>query len=372
MSRLWSGPFALAAAAIARLWAAPDWSKISTSLMTDRSTKHPSEVDDLLAPPPFGVAETTGDQLLPIATSMEQVLDEDQGSLAEPEPQREPITTAAPEPKAPPSQPTPLAPAAAIAAASTEPPAGSGRTLMVAAVAVLLLGAAVFAWMRGGGDVVQPHSDAPRAGAVASAADGTPDTIPAHPVGDSAGDAGAADPPPSAPAVAPLPTELDELRKLSFEARHAGLASAPGDVPVELHVGLDLVQAQQSEEPCRTFSDALSIIESSEDPEAFKWALDEASIPTDDVAPSCGGLAKRLAAARGASGEVDKPRPRSRPSRSKPRSKPRPSRPTRVADSTPPAKSADKAEPAKPSPPPAREPPSVATKLDDDLRGLGE
>lgn len=339
--------------------------------MTDPSTKHPPGVDDLLAPPPFGVAETTGDQLLPIATSMEHVLDEDRAPLPQPEPEPDPgpVIVATPQPKAEPSVPEPAeAPAAAVVDMDIDEPApGSNRTIVIVAAVVLLLGVGGFLWMNRGGETTPAPAGEAKSGAVAAADGGAPENPSDAPL-DSV------KPVPSAPSASALPTDLDALRELSFEDRHTGLASASGDVPVELHVGLDLVQAQESAEPCRTFSDALSIIESSEDPATFEWAVDEATVPNEDDAPSCKGLSERLAAARGPSEDVEAPKPRPRTNRGNTRaSKPRPSRPSPAGKPTPPAEPPEKAaEPAKPNPPPAREPSSVATKLDDDLRGLGE
>lgn len=327
--------------------------------MSDRSTKHPPGVEDLLAPPPFGVAETTGDQLLPIATSMEHVLDEARLPEPEPEPEPapEPVLLAEPEPV--PAPPVAVAPPAS--AHVEEAPQNSNRTIAAAVVVVLLLGAGGFFWMNRGGDAAGDQPGLADAGAVSPGSGVTPDATPQTP---SLGGE-------PAPSVAALPTDLETLRKLSFEERHAGLAQVSGDVPVELHIGLDLVQAAQSEDPCRTFSDALSSIESSEDPTTFKWALDEASVPSGQESASCKGLTQRLAAAKGSGAEEKAPaaRPVPRSSKGERRAKPRPSRPRPSA--APPADPAKQTEPTTPTPPPTRKP-SVATKLDDDLRGLGE
>lgn len=328
--------------------------------MSDPSTKHPPGVEDLLAPPPFGVAETTGDQLLPIATSMEHVLDEARLPEPEPEPAPEPVLLTEPEPE-PEPVPAPAAVATPTTAHVEEPPANSNRTIAAVAVVVLLLGAGGFFWMNRGSDDAGEQAGLADAGAV-SPGNGVPPGTKAETPSLSGN---------AVPSVAALPTDLETLRTLSFEDRHAGLARVSGDVPVELHVGLDLVQASQSEEPCRTFSDALSIIESSEDPTTFKWAVDEASVPSGQESASCTGLAQRLAAAKGpaAEGKAPAARPAARSSKGERRSKPRPSRPRPAA--APPAEPAPKSEPTTPTPPPTRKP-SVATKLDDDLRGLGE
>ncbi|MBV1857916.1 MAG: hypothetical protein KUG77_05845 [Nannocystaceae bacterium] len=329
--------------------------------MSDRSTKHPPAVDDLLAPPPFGVAETTGDQLLPIATSMEHVLDED---ALLPPPGPEPVAVAS---LAASTQPIP-AESVAVATELEEPRTSSNRTLVIVVVVILVLGAGGFWWMNRGGEGRGDRAGLANADPVSSSIDETP----AAPSAVSPQNGHVAPPTPS---VVALPTELEALRELSFEERHAGLASALGEVPVDLHVGLDLVQAQQSGEPCRTFSDALSIIESSEDPATFTWAVDEAGVPTQGDAQSCTGLAERLAVARGPGDEVEAPNPpraRPRTSRGHTRSKHRASRPSRAVEPPSPAEPEAKPNSAKPNPPPARAAPSVATKLDDDLRGLGE
>lgn len=330
--------------------------------MSDRSPKQPPAVDDLLAPPPFGVAETTGDQLLPIATSMEQVLEE------VPEPEPEPVLEPEPKPAqviAPPSDPVPVPPAAPPVqpdpVAVAEPQTSSNGPIVAAVVGLLLLGVGGYVWMTR--DTGSP-TDGPAQAAVDSGAPSGPNAPEAPSRAATPGD-GAAVP------ATTLPNDLDGLRKLSFERRHAGLAAASGDVPVELHVGLDLLQAEQSDEPCRTFSDALSIIESSEDPTTFSWAIDEAKLPAETDAVSCKGLAERLSAAKGEGGaDESKPAPPARKAKSNSRPKPRPSRP-KPPVAPPSAEPPKKPEPAKPKPAPERAP-SVATKLDDDLRGLGE
>lgn len=179
---------------------------------------------------------------------------------------------------------------------------------------------------------------------------------------------GAETPPaePSSPVVDAephMPVMLADLRKLGYAERHALLATHSGRVSVELHVGLDLVQAEESESPCRTFSDALTIMDGSERPRAFLWALREAEAPTgkNSACKKLGPRLKRLLAAVEPTVEAPKPTHHSKKSRVRPQrgSSPAPA-------------------PAQPDPPatPVAETPTpapkngVATKLDDDLRGL--
>ncbi len=164
------------------------------------------------------------------------------------------------------------------------------------------------------------------------------------------------------PAV-PLPSSLDELRALSYAERHAALATAKGSVQVDLHVGLDLIQAADAEHPCRTFADALNTIEASDDPQVYRWALDDATAPTGK-ARTCRGLEQRLAALTTDPGTNEptstKRRTRKR-TRQAPTAAPTPPEPVVEEPVTP-----EPAEPATPEPTP-----SVATKLDEDLRGIG-
>lgn len=162
-------------------------------------------------------------------------------------------------------------------------------------------------------------------------------------------------------APAHMPVMLADLRKLGYAERHALLATHSGKVSVELHVGLDLVQAGESEAPCRTFSDALTIMDGSERPRAFLWALREAKAPTGENA-ACKKLGPRLQqllAAVEPTVEASKPTRHSKKSRGRSHRGTSPA-PVQPAPSTPVAEPAPKPEPK----------PGVATKLDDDLRGL--
>ncbi|MGH1342663.1 MAG: serine/threonine protein kinase [Nannocystales bacterium] len=161
---------------------------------------------------------------------------------------------------------------------------------------------------------------------------------------------------PVAEEPAHMPVMLADLRKLGYVERHALLANEPGEVSVELHVGLDLVQANESESPCRTFSDALTIMEGSERPRAFLWAIREANPPTGKTS-ACKGLGQRLQKLREAVGPVVEP---PKPTRHNKKTRNRPRRNAPAAE--PPAPVAEPSEP-----PPAH---GIATKLDDDLRGL--
>lgn len=308
----------------------------------------------ILVPPPFGTTETTGEQLLPTAMSMDELLQDNAEFDA-------PVAVPVDSPPVAPTASIPNAPPAPVvreSGASADADYGTkndDRRMLWVGIIIFLIGGGL-AWAFLGPSAEQPPSTPePAEPAIAenSSAAPQPDVAP-RPAQQG--------PAEQAPVV---PTELSELRALGFEKRHALLADAKGEVPVELHIGLDLVQATESEQPCRTFSDALSTIEASEDREAFAWALEEANAPTGE-APECGGLDQRLAAlterpssgsngARARATKSDRPR-RSKKRRTPPPKTPPPTRPTPTAEPKPEAK-----------------PTSIATKLDDgELRGLGE
>ena len=333
--------------------------------MADQSNNESGRVDDLLVPPPFGVAETTGEQLLPIATSMDTVLDRPISEV-EAEAESRALQAAAVEQarvqqsEPPPPAPVPVqrAPAPPIAAPQPAPvvsESSNGKRIGLVVIAALLLVGAV-------GGLAYATTDKPASeGQAAVPAKSEPkESSPKPP------------PPPQKPPapveavddVAELPTTLEALREVSYADRHAGLKNATGDVPVELHVGLDLVQAAESASPCTTFSDALSTIESSPDPSVYAWAIDEAVAPADDDEAACARLDTRLKAlkaslappAEAKSADARRPRPSPKPRKARPTPAPAP-------------------QPRKPLPPrqePPKRAPSVATKLDDDLKGLGE
>lgn len=244
-----------------------------------------------------------------------------------------------------------------ISAPRDQPKRGVPPVLWAAAVAILL---AV-----GGG--VWWSSTQTDAGLRSSAAQlVASETKPAPPVADEP----AADGPtkdeqelavPASEAPAHMPVMLADLRRLGYVKRHALLANESGKVSVELHVGLDLVQAGDSESPCRTFSDALTIVEGSERPRAFLWAIREAEAPTGKT-PACKKLGARLQQLRETvepATEPPKPAHNNKKGRGRGRRKSTPSAPP-VQPETPTAKP--------PEPPPPDK--GVATKLDDDLRGL--
>ncbi|MEM6289796.1 MAG: hypothetical protein AAGA54_00980 [Myxococcota bacterium] len=330
--------------------------------MSDRDPKDSSSVDDLLAPPPFGVAESTGENLLPIPTSMEELLDSFDGPQAtepseEPDPKPVPVAVpAAPVAEPIPAVAPPAAPAAQPAPVVLEPEPSSDRMPIIVGVAALLLAL-------GGGALWLTSKASEEDAATKTATDeGAPTEAAATPEGAVPA------PPRKEAAVAPsLPTSLEALRELSYADRHTRLAAATEDVDVELHVGLDLVQSEGAEDPCRTFADALSTIEAAEDREPYGWALDEAQAPAGSSA-ACSGLSERLAAVK-ADGEPAPSTPSRGASSKRSRRRSKPSRATPTPAPTPAAE--PKAPPPAEKPKPARSP-SVATKLDDDLRGLGE
>ncbi len=242
---------------------------------------------------------------------------------------------------------------------SAEPePARRGIPPMLwAAAAALLLAVGGGVWwtsVRSGG-----QADVSNAAAAASGPTTPTDPPPAQEQPKTEQPAAAA---PAAEELAHLPVMLADLRKLGYKERHVLLATDPGKVSVELHVGLGLVQAEESESPCRTFSDALTLIEGSERPRAFLWALREAKAPTGKTS-ACKQLGPRLQRLRALVETVaEAPKPTRH---KKSRTRPRRNSPPTPAPATP---TAPKPVADTPEPPPKKT--GVAPKLDDDLRGL--
>lgn len=306
--------------------------------MSKRESSPPLQANDLHAPPPFGVAETTGEHFLPTPMSMEELLDAPEPEATE-QPSEEPLP-----PLAPPPVP---APAPARPAIATEPPPARAVwpiALIVLLVLVVLGGLA--GWQLNSNAVARDE------GALSGASlDPSPAPAPVDPK-----------PPSTPPPVeAQLPASRDELREMSFEDRHTLLANTRGDVEVETHVALDLLQAEQSKDPCQTFADALNTIEEAKDSQTYRWALDDAKAPQGSAA-SCDGLSARLDALRQpeAQAQAQAPAPAKKKRKRSTRSRSRASSPSRSE------------QPAKPTPPVKPPSSSVATKLDDDLRGLGD
>ncbi len=329
--------------------------------------------DPVLLPPPFGTTETTGEHLLPTAMSMDDLLrnetesgqqdvdpieTSDEGDFVEPSPVVAPVELQDEEPTHPAGFVDGEGDAQYVEAT------GGNRMLWIGAVIFLIGGGLAWAFLRGDSSVSTAQTDAESAPAT--------ETVAPEPKAESPA-------PKAAPAPAQageVPTELAALRALTFEERHALLAKADGDVPVDLHIGLDLVQAGQSEHPCRTFADALSTIESAKDPAPFDWALEEARAPSGDD-PGCDGLASRLDALKNAAdAEEVASADASRPSRTAKRKKtPQPSRGRPAPPPPEPAPAEAESPPPQPEPQPEPQPKknSIATKLDDgELRGLGD
>lgn len=333
-------------------------------MSTDPSKPRP-DADDILVPPPFGVADTSGDQLLPIATSMSLLADGDEADDVVPDPSDE-SGDADLQPNTIESEPQPSA-----TAPTTTPSAAIEEPRTVGRAGSFLLVLCVVALGVGGYLVLGPQT--PESSDDMSSRGSTDEAAAPRPAmpDPAAGSAAASN-------VDPLPTSLDELRKLPFAERHAALQNAMTDsVAIEDHVGLDLLQASQSETPCRTFSDALATIRSSEDPSVYSWALEEAAVPTNDECPD--GLPARLDELRGTAGLGDDTpsqatrvrSPSKRPTKSRPEA--RPPDPT-PRDQPPEPTAPQQALPEEPAPvePASKPKPSIATKLDDDLKGLGE
>ena len=286
-------------------------------------------------------------QLLPTAMSMDDVLSEEESArlTADENAVSEDMRTA-PRPVV--NRPI----------ANELEPTSSNRWVLVV-VLLLVVGGGVAAYL------LTMQDDSVADDAVASTSSKQPDTAKTTPASATPDDADST-----------LPTDLESLRALSYRERHRRLMTATGDVPVEVHVALDLVQADQAENPCRTFADALSTIEASDNREPFAWAVAEAEVPSGHE-PVCASLQARLQALRSPKAEpVAKPAAAPTPSRSRSKSRPRP-KPSRPKADPQPKSPPPSAEPApaepKPTAPAKPRQSSVATKLDDgELRGLGE
>lgn len=341
--------------------------------MNDSDSTASKEADPLLAPPPFGVAETTGEQVLPMPTSMEELLgsEEDEEVAAD---GSEPLVAldeigapaevaeaaAAPVPK---PAPAPAEPEVRIPPSTADEGGTLGRTVTIGIVVGLLLGGAAWMFLRDGRsesapaaasvDVPAPEDSAPPSAASSDARETKERKPPATAGGTKAGRL--------------LPDELEALRKLSYEERHELLSKAGADVNIVHHVGLDLVQAASAPTPCRTFADALGTIEASEDQEPFAWALEEAVAPTGDDG-ACAGLPARLAALQDPQGDAEASTERRKTRRGRNNRRVRP--PKSSATGTPAPAAEPPNEPKAQNNPPKK--PSVATKLDDDLKGLGD
>lgn len=379
------------------------------SFMTSDETDTDSGTDFDLAPPPsFGIAARTDKHLLPVATAMGDILgdegediDEPRASSSSEEDQARdwavPFPTMVSESDEPDSedgvaveadaavvdasQPVVAVPAVAprpappVAATREEASGGSGKFI----VPVLLIAVAVgvFIWWSG--------KDSTPAVAPAQAAA----EVPAKPA-----DKEPAVPPPTEPPkedkVASA-NDIGRMKTTSLTERHAllGEIEAAGQtarVNLDLHIALDLMQAEQAAAPCEMFSDTLTLIESSRDRSAVLPAI--ASVDTapqpgaGESRKACEGLQARLDALKAEmpaetpavvpTAEAGTPSPSSaRPGKKKKKkSKPRPS----TADAgPPPTPTPPVAEPPpaeKPKPPRKPTAGSVATRLEDDLRGL--
>lgn len=339
--------------------------------MTDPDPTASQKDDGLLAPPPFGVAETTGGQLLPISTSMEELLeatDEEIAAGSEPLVALEDI--ASPEDLAGvgagAAMPTPAPAEPEVAVRVHEEPEESGgalgRTIIIGVVIGLLVGGGAWLFLRDGRQTEEAPAVAektqPAQGATPAPADG------------SAAEEDHEPPRRDSMAEAELPSDLEALRELSYAERHKLLGDAKADVNIEHNVGLDLIQAASAPSPCRTFGDALGTIEASDDQEAFRWAIDEASPPAGDDA-ACAGLPERLAALQTPNEDVaPEAATRRRGRRGRNAKRPRPS--SRPSGTGTPAAAPEPTKEPTPQTKPSPKTPNVATKLDDDLRGLGD
>jgi hypothetical protein len=184
-----------------------------------------------------------------------------------------------------------------------------------------------------------------------------------------------------------------QMQAIEFDERHALLMSieAAGratEIDRDLHVALDLVQAETSSDPCRTFAGALLLVERAPDKTPFSAALDSIDEPPRDASGAvCVEQAQRLAALKGAPPEAVAPSdseatpPVPTPTKSR-RTRVRSKKRDRVADppdeddsSTKPVRP-DPSQPETPTPTPTpttkvERSRNVASALDDGLRPMG-
>jgi hypothetical protein len=177
---------------------------------------------------------------------------------------------------------------------------------------------------------------------------------------------------PSAAVLAPGLDDRAMMARLSLARRHALLDGAEG-VDRSLHAGLDLLQASQSPTPCTLFAQALQTLAST--PGDHAWAVTEARPPArpgpDESANACDGLGTRLAAlATQPEPEPAAPEPAAEPT---PRpAKPRPSNPSHSKKSEKTASKPPTNDPPEDPKKKKKKRPSIATKLDEDLREMGK
>jgi|GEM_PF-1843747 len=353
-------------------------------------TEEAKQLEELgLAPPPsFGVADRTDKHMLPVATAMEDILNEDIDELAalgtdsgalpsEAIESLESLESLEPVPAG--SVPAPEAPPSVESVPSvdhTPEPAGNSGGRRLAIVGLVLSAAALGLWL-----FVDRGDEAP----------GSAETAPAQTdtIAKAGQPAGLANDSPAAEAGADedgsdskLDSQVDranniaEMKATSYTARHALLETlerqgATGRVDLDLHIALDLMQADQSTSPCATFADALTLIEADPDRPSVKPALASVhTVPSPgrrEASDACDGLQQRLDALTAPAAEAEPAASTTKSSKSKRK------RPTKRGaakspkPSTPAAAPPPAAEP-KSEPTPKKPKPNVISKLDDDLR----
>lgn len=327
---------------------------------------------DLAPPPSFGVADRTDKHMLPVATAMEDILDDELDELVAlgTDSGAQPSESVEVDRPSPTSVPSVEAPAAAT---MEDPPESQSGGRRLAMVGLLLAGAGMAAWFsldRG----ATPSADA---------AEKTPPSKPE--VTAHADDEDRASAPPIAAedgsnkeldALLAHANDVAQMKSSSYTARHSLLEAleregATDEVDLDLHIALDLMQASQSASPCTTFADALTLIESAPDRPSIRPAL--ASVETvpakgrREPATACDGLQQRLDALRPGTEttQVDEPDdPEPEPKKVRPRRSRGAARPAAPRPST--ASEVPAAQPKAPPTPPKKA--SVVSKLNDGLR----
>ncbi|MCH9682518.1 MAG: hypothetical protein K0V04_13865 [Deltaproteobacteria bacterium] len=333
--------------------------------------------DFALAPPPsFGVAERTDGHLLPVATGMGDIFEDDS------------VNPDVVEPAWPPPADVPVSTKSKTVSASSprvapepEPePKRSYVPLVLLFVLLLGVGAGAWLWMQepdDAGAVAQADADTPAPSTAAAGTVPKPEAVTPPAEGDANETNEAAEGEPEPDERVAKVNDIALMKRTDLLDRHALLgeletAGLTAQVNLELHVALDLMQAGQADSPCEVFSDSLTLIERNRERAEFRPAIasvDGAPRPgPGETDADCEGLDARLAALKAGpdAGTPVEAAPAAKPTRKKSRKNPK-ARKTKPANPPPP--STDSPPSAEPKPKPASSP-DVATKLDDGLREI--
>ncbi|MEM7152819.1 MAG: serine/threonine-protein kinase [Myxococcota bacterium] len=208
------------------------------------------------------------------------------------------------------------------------PVAGSAKRRVVVPLLAAVAGVAALGW------ILQPKkTEAPAAKPEPSPveakqppADPPPEPAPADPETKAAVlEANPGETPTSSPSVLEKLGKINTVeptQALPYAERHALLReleknpSAAPFIDHRINIGLDLLQAQQAEDPCAVFSTALTAIDAGLDAE-FLPVVEQATVPSLSDGKTCEGLSKRLKRTKRKLSR--RPRPRPRPGKESPK-----------------------------------------------------